>query len=157
MSLLRNRWRKVLKSLRNDKGFTLMELMVVVAIIAILATGGFVAYDQFVQRAVNSSAQQFAAALRTAVQFYELENNASPADASKATTTKNLSEVGLDTAELTLLPSDGSVGTKAGFWVNCPSENDTTWKVTAVRSGRTSTEVTVTTGIKPPSGACSQD
>ncbi|MBE3597296.1 MAG: prepilin-type N-terminal cleavage/methylation domain-containing protein [Limnochordaceae bacterium] len=157
MSLLRSRWRKLLKSLRNDEGFTLMELMVVVAIIAILATGGFVAYGQFVQRAVDSSAQQFAAALRTAVQFYELENNASPAVASKATTKQHLSEVGLDTAELTLLPSNDPAGSDAGFYVNCPSSNSATWKVTAVRSGRTSTEVTVTTGIKPTADGCTND
>lgn len=44
---------------KNNQGFTLIELMIVVAIIAILAAIAYPSYQQYVVRANKSAAQQY--------------------------------------------------------------------------------------------------
>ena len=53
--------------MRNIKGFTLIELMIVVAIIAILAALALPAYQDYVARAQMSEALTLASAQKTAV------------------------------------------------------------------------------------------
>jgi prepilin-type N-terminal cleavage/methylation domain-containing protein len=60
--------------MRNKKGFTLIELMIVVAIIAILAMIAVPMYQNYMQRARNSAAQSLLRQLATAEVSYSVDN-----------------------------------------------------------------------------------
>jgi prepilin-type N-terminal cleavage/methylation domain-containing protein len=62
----------------NQKGFTLIELMVVIAIIALLATIGFVAYGQTQIAARDSKRMQDIQAAQKAVETYRIANGIYP-------------------------------------------------------------------------------
>jgi len=65
-----------------QKGFTLIELMIVVAIIGILAAIALPAYQDYTARAQASEALTATAGLRTDLALHHAENNAWPAAAS---------------------------------------------------------------------------
>jgi prepilin-type N-terminal cleavage/methylation domain-containing protein len=68
------------RSLRNrEKGFTLVELMVVVAIILILASIGMYAYQRSLAYAKETVCKTNLRALKNAVEMYVSENEAFPA------------------------------------------------------------------------------
>ena len=66
--------------MKNQKGFTLIELMIVVAIIAILAAIALPAYSDYTKKSKVSEVILAASSLRTAVAEYAASNNALPAD-----------------------------------------------------------------------------
>ncbi|KAF1690026.1 pilin [Pseudoxanthomonas taiwanensis] len=66
---------------KYQQGFTLIELMIVVAIIAILAAIALPAYSDYTKKAKVSEVVLAASALRTAVSEYAASNNELP-DAS---------------------------------------------------------------------------
>ena len=72
-----------------QKGFTLIELMIVVAIIGILAAVAIPAYQDYTQRAQMSEALTMTAAAKTAISEYAQNNGAYP-------TTAKLVDIGLD-------------------------------------------------------------
>ena len=72
-----------------QKGFTLIELMIVVAIIGILAAVAIPAYQDYTQRAQMSEALTMTAAAKTAISEYAQNNGAYPA-------TAKLKDLGLD-------------------------------------------------------------
>jgi len=67
--------------MKKQQGFTLIELMIVVAIIAILAAIALPAYSDYTKKAKVSEVVLAASALRTAVSEYAASNNELP-DAS---------------------------------------------------------------------------
>jgi type IV pilus assembly protein PilA len=62
----------------NQQGFTLIELMIVVAIIAILAAIALPAYSDYTKKAKVSEVILAASAVRTSVSEYAASNNAMP-------------------------------------------------------------------------------
>ena len=67
-----------------QKGFTLIELMIVVAIIAILAAIALPAYQDYVARSQLSEAMSLTSGARTAVAEYYAERGAMPANNTAA-------------------------------------------------------------------------
>lgn len=64
----------------QHKGFTLIEILIAVGIIAILAGLGMVNLFQAMQRAKRSSAQAFIAELETAINMYKIDVGRYPPD-----------------------------------------------------------------------------
>ena len=65
---------EALQMKNTKKGFTLVELLVVIAILAILATVSVVGYTSFIERANRSADQQLVAQLNVVVVGYLVEN-----------------------------------------------------------------------------------
>ncbi|AZT85882.1 pilin [Marinobacter sp. NP-4(2019)] len=75
-----------------QKGFTLIELMIVVAIIGILAAVAIPAYQDYTIRAKVTEAMSIASQAKTAVSEYYVSQGSMPADAAAA----GLSATGTD-------------------------------------------------------------
>ena len=63
---------------RANRGFTIMELMIVMMIIVILATMSAVRYEQSVMRAHEAALHQDLMVMRQAIQNYTLDKAAAP-------------------------------------------------------------------------------
>jgi len=61
--------------LRNQKGFTLMELMIVIVIIGVLAAIAVPAYKGYVERAQKTACEANRRILSTAAGMYYIDNN----------------------------------------------------------------------------------
>ena len=70
--------------LKSQQGFTLIELMIVVAIVGILAAVAIPAYRDYITRSKVSECAATLAACKTSVTEYFLSRNGFPADADEA-------------------------------------------------------------------------
>jgi len=67
---------------RRSRGFTLVELLVVISIIAVLAAAGFAAGNAAMQKARKTTALSTATSIETAVKAFYSEYNAMPVDSN---------------------------------------------------------------------------
>ena len=82
---------------RNEKGFTLMELMVVIVIVAILAAVAVPLYINYVKDAQRTEARGTIGAIATAEQsYYLMMQSANPGQASTYGTLPQLKTAGQD-------------------------------------------------------------
>ncbi|MCC5516331.1 pilin [Vibrio splendidus] len=93
----------------NQKGFTLIELMIVVAIIGVLSAIAVPAYKDYVQKSEVSSALATLKALQTPAEM-AFQQNGTIANLAELGTVSGASSLG----EITLNP-DSSVSASVGF------------------------------------------
>ncbi len=74
------------RNIRKQGGFTLIELMIVVAIIGILAAAAIPAYQDYTAKAKISTIMSIAAGSKTPFYEYYSENGEMPADGTTANT-----------------------------------------------------------------------
>ena len=107
------------KMRNNDKGFTLIELMIVIAIIGILAAIAIPNFVSYRQRSYNSSAQSDLKNAMTAQEAYFVDNS------TYTSTTANLD--GYVASQNVTLTTDGSIN---GYTMTAyHSSGNTTWTV----------------------------
>ncbi|MBP7331750.1 MAG: type II secretion system protein GspG [Firmicutes bacterium] len=64
--------------LRNEKGFTMVEMMVVMVIIAVLVAGGIKFYQGYIEKAKITKAKAQISTMQAALDIYYAENGAYP-------------------------------------------------------------------------------
>lgn len=118
---------------RNEKGFTLIELMIVIAIIGILAAIAIPQFSNYKKRAANSAAMSDAKNLATAEEVYYTDNN------KYTNATADLADAGF-------------LGASKNVTISITSATTTAFTATAVHSGGTRTYT-----ITGPGGSISPD
>ncbi len=81
---------------RTSRGFTLLELMIVMAIILILATLGAGRYEQSIIRSHEAALKQDLFVMRNAIQQYTLDKEAGPNSLDDLVTSGYLREIPRD-------------------------------------------------------------
>ena len=104
--------------MKKNKGFTLIEVMIVVAIIGILAAIAYPSYDEYVKRGNRAEGQAFLNEVAARQERYFSQNNKYAASASVSTLpTTTVSETGKYTL---------SLGTDNGYTLTATQQfNDT--------------------------------
>lgn len=98
--------------IKNERGFTIMELLVVIVIIGVLAAIGVPAYQNMTTRARETACQANRRTLQTAVGMCFADTGAYPANIAALTPY-------LDNAESITCPSSGVYSINAAHNVEC--------------------------------------
>lgn len=67
-----------IKRMKNERGFTIVELLIVIVIIGILAAIIIIAYNGITQRASEAAAKENAAGVQKVAEAYNADTNATP-------------------------------------------------------------------------------
>ncbi|WP_318423285.1 pilin [Photobacterium leiognathi] len=95
--------------MKKQQGFTLIELMIVVAVIGVLSAIAIPAYQNYVKKGALGSALATATALKTPIETYISETSTFPASSAISTSIPSFS-----LGDITLTPSgaDGTIEVK---------------------------------------------
>jgi prepilin-type N-terminal cleavage/methylation domain-containing protein len=117
----------------NNRGFTLIELMIVIAIISILATLAIPSYQSYTRRARFSEVVTMADAFKTSVSLALQEgapiaeiNNGTFGIPESPTPTKNLASIVVNNGVIT---ATGSTLTEDATLIMTPSEDGSRWAI----------------------------
>lgn len=120
---------KLKSGLRRIKGFTLIELMIVIAVIAILAAIAYPSYQQYVKRTKRVEAQAYLLELAHKLESYKLVN--------KSFSGLDISDIGSATFPLTGIPTYTIELTDRNnvSFITGASPNEQTWLLKAIPTG----------------------
>lgn len=127
--------------MQRQSGFTLIELMIVVAIIGILAAVAISAYQMYTKRAYVSEAMTLASTAKTAVAEYYSANNAWPTSNASAGLADASTIVGQAVQGVQVLAS-GSTGVVQVTFNDKVDNGKHLWLTAQVASGATSWKCT---------------
>lgn len=100
--------------MKKQKGFTLVELMVVMAIIAILATAGVSSYGSYIKRARDTARFSDLKAIETALISYQSVNGRFPETDADEDNPKSIVSALKEFDGFKIDPSDATTGCYAG-------------------------------------------
>lgn len=120
---------KLKSGLRRIKGFTLIELMIVIAVIAILAAIAYPSYQQYVKRTKRVEAQAYLLELAHKLESYKLVN--------KSFSGLDISDIGSASFPLTGIPTYTIELTDRNnvSFITGASPNEQTWLLKAIPTG----------------------
>lgn len=125
------------------RGFTLLELIVVIIIIGILATLGLTQYSRMIERARGAEARQIMGALRTNAAAIYMQNSNTCTPASDSGVACDNTNLGIGSMTAGAEYPGGSAG-------NCAASHYFWYNVAASATGITATATRCTTGGKNP-------
>lgn len=118
-----------IKNMKKDRGFTIVELLIVIVVIAILAAIVIVAYNGVQNRAKTTSAQTAATTVQKKIEAYNASMGSYPTDTSNSAYTSTLNgqnESSLSGSGLTLGTPSATNGQKTVEVSNCTAPSGAT-------------------------------